>query len=146
MLTGRRMVGSATSEPRALIYGAVAIELAVVLPCIGWFVLAPLLTIWVLGATWLAWRIQPIAPSAMVEEASPAMLVYLDSQENRAGKPNENYARELLELHTLGYTLAIPNVMSRKLCAVSRAGQGNTPQPLAICLSACTQRDSRHIH
>lgn len=33
---------------------------------------------------------------------SPAMLFYLDNQENWAGKPNENYARELLELHTLG--------------------------------------------
>lgn len=33
---------------------------------------------------------------------SPAMLVYLDNNTNRAGAPNENYARELLELHTLG--------------------------------------------
>lgn len=37
---------------------------------------------------------------------SPAMLWYLDGRENRkredADKPNENYARELLELHTLG--------------------------------------------
>lgn len=33
---------------------------------------------------------------------SPAMLVYLDNQANRAGAPNENYARELMELHTLG--------------------------------------------
>ena len=33
---------------------------------------------------------------------SPAMLFYLDNQENHAGNPNENYARELLELHTLG--------------------------------------------
>ena len=33
---------------------------------------------------------------------SPAMLVYLDNQSNRKGKPNENYARELMELHTLG--------------------------------------------
>ena len=33
---------------------------------------------------------------------SPAMLVYLDNQENHAGRPNENYARELMELHTLG--------------------------------------------
>lgn len=31
-----------------------------------------------------------------------AMMVYLDNQENRRGRPNENYARELLELHTLG--------------------------------------------
>ena len=33
---------------------------------------------------------------------SPAMLLYLDNQENYAGNPNENYARELMELHTLG--------------------------------------------
>jgi hypothetical protein len=37
---------------------------------------------------------------------SPAMLVYLDGTRNRVGrpgeKPNENYARELMELHTLG--------------------------------------------
>ncbi|HYE98490.1 MAG TPA: DUF1800 domain-containing protein, partial [Planctomycetota bacterium] len=33
---------------------------------------------------------------------SPAMLVYLDGRENHKAKPNENYARELLELHTLG--------------------------------------------
>ena len=33
---------------------------------------------------------------------SPAMLTYLDGRANVAGKPNENYAREILELHTLG--------------------------------------------
>jgi uncharacterized protein (DUF1800 family) len=33
---------------------------------------------------------------------SPAMLVYLDNQANDRRSPNENYARELLELHTLG--------------------------------------------
>ncbi|MBL6077961.1 DUF1800 domain-containing protein [Belnapia sp. T18] len=33
---------------------------------------------------------------------SPAMLLYLNNQSSRAGAPNENYARELLELHTLG--------------------------------------------
>lgn len=37
---------------------------------------------------------------------SPAMLWYLDGRENRKSKddekPNENYARELMELHTLG--------------------------------------------
>lgn len=38
---------------------------------------------------------------------SPAMLVYLDGKSNKVrkgteDKPNENYARELLELHTLG--------------------------------------------
>jgi len=43
-----------------------------------------------------------IRPSA----TSPAMLVYLDGNQNKRAKPadipNENYARELLELHTLG--------------------------------------------
>lgn len=33
---------------------------------------------------------------------SPAMLEYLDNDDNRKGGPNENYARELMELHTLG--------------------------------------------
>lgn len=33
---------------------------------------------------------------------SPAMLTYLNNTSNNAGGPNENYARELLELHTLG--------------------------------------------
>ena len=32
----------------------------------------------------------------------PAMVLYLDSNRNRKGKPNENFARELLELFTLG--------------------------------------------
>jgi len=32
----------------------------------------------------------------------PAMLEYLDNDSNRKGKPNENFARELLELFTLG--------------------------------------------
>lgn len=33
---------------------------------------------------------------------SPAMLFYLDNARSRAGALNENYGRELLELHTLG--------------------------------------------
>ncbi|MGY2225612.1 DUF1800 domain-containing protein [Pseudomonas gingeri] len=33
---------------------------------------------------------------------SPAMLEYLDNAQNARGKVNENYARELMELHTLG--------------------------------------------
>jgi uncharacterized protein (DUF1800 family) len=39
---------------------------------------------------------------------SPAMLCYLDNQTSTAASPNENYAREIMELHTLsvngGYT------------------------------------------
>lgn len=33
---------------------------------------------------------------------TPAMLVYLNGADNRAGNPNENYARELMELFTMG--------------------------------------------
>ncbi|MFZ9520023.1 MAG: DUF1800 domain-containing protein [Silvanigrellaceae bacterium] len=33
---------------------------------------------------------------------SPAMLFYLDNAFNQSGNPNENFARELFELHTLG--------------------------------------------
>ena len=32
----------------------------------------------------------------------PAMIIYLDSAQNRKGAPNENFARELMELFTLG--------------------------------------------
>jgi len=34
----------------------------------------------------------------------PAMLQYLDNSQNAVGHINENYARELMELHTLGVT------------------------------------------
>ncbi len=37
---------------------------------------------------------------AMIRD--PALLIYLDNQNSRKGKPNENLARELLELFTLG--------------------------------------------
>ena len=33
---------------------------------------------------------------------TPAMLQYLNNQQNKKGKPNENFARELMELFTLG--------------------------------------------
>ena len=32
----------------------------------------------------------------------PAMLLYLDNDPNVVGEPNENFARELMELFTLG--------------------------------------------
>ncbi len=39
-----------------------------------------------------------------VSAKSPAMLHSLDGVNNMKGRPNENYARELMELHTLGVT------------------------------------------
>ncbi len=38
----------------------------------------------------------------MATAKSPAMLFYLDNAHSRAGALNENYAREIMELHTLG--------------------------------------------
>jgi uncharacterized protein (DUF1800 family) len=38
----------------------------------------------------------------MATVTSPAMLEYLDNAQSATGKINENYARELMELHTLG--------------------------------------------
>jgi len=38
----------------------------------------------------------------MASAKSAAMLLYLNGNENVAGAPNENYAREVMELHTLG--------------------------------------------
>lgn len=38
----------------------------------------------------------------IVSGKSPAMMVYLNTDVNKKENPNENYAREVLELHTLG--------------------------------------------
>jgi uncharacterized protein (DUF1800 family) len=44
-------------------------------------------------------RFRDLLPAVLMH---PAMMVYLDNAENVKGKINENYARELMELHTLG--------------------------------------------
>ena len=52
----------------------------------------------------------------------PAMLQYLDNAQNAAGHVNENYARELMELHTLGvdggYTQQDVQALARVLTGV----------------------------
>ncbi|MDX2175926.1 MAG: DUF1800 domain-containing protein [Candidatus Sumerlaeia bacterium] len=62
---------------------------------------------------------------------SPAMLWYLDGQANRAAapadKPNENYARELLELHTLGVD---GGYTQRDVMEAARCLTGWTAHPL----------------
>lgn len=42
------------------------------------------------------------APLLLAMARDPAMLVWLDGELNRKGRPNENFARELFELFTLG--------------------------------------------
>ncbi|HEV2292407.1 MAG TPA: DUF1800 domain-containing protein [Tepidisphaeraceae bacterium] len=50
----------------------------------------------------------------------PAMLDYLNNQQNRKQKPNENYARELMELFTLG----IGNYTEKDIKEAARAFTG----------------------
>jgi uncharacterized protein (DUF1800 family) len=60
---------------------------------------------------------------------SPGMLVYLDQQSSRRGAPNQNYARELMELHTLGvdggYTQQDVAEVSRALTGWTTQGRGD---------------------
>jgi uncharacterized protein (DUF1800 family) len=60
---------------------------------------------------------------------SPAMLAYLDQTTSRVGRPNQNYARELMELHTLGvdggYTQDDVAELSRVLTGWGIKGRGD---------------------
>jgi len=61
----------------------------------------------------------------------PAMLVFLDNARNSAGRLNENYARELMELHTLGvdggYTQRDVEALARVLTGWSLNFGGGEP-------------------
>jgi uncharacterized protein (DUF1800 family) len=61
----------------------------------------------------------------------PAMLQYLDNSQNAAGHINENYARELMELHTLGldagYSQQDVQELARVLTGVG-VNAGNAPR------------------
>ncbi len=46
--------------------------------------------------------LSPFQPMVTALSRDVAMLIYLDSTENRKTRPNENYARELMELFCLG--------------------------------------------
>ena len=72
---------------------------------------------------------------------SVTMLIYLDSILNAAGIPNENYARELLELHTMGvdngYTQEDIEEIARAFTGwtVCKVAPGSELDPFAPCLS-----------
>lgn len=51
----------------------------------------------------------------------PAMLIWLDNAANRVGKPNENFARELMELFTMG----VGNYTEQDVREVARAFTGH---------------------
>ena len=76
----------------------------------------------------------------MATVTAPAMLVYLDNAQSAASRLNENYARELMELHTLGvaggpsgarYTQQDVQELARVLTGVGiDAGADATPKRL----------------
>src|ERR1700716_143421 len=53
---------------------------------------------------------------------NPATLIWLDNRQNRKGAPNENYAREVQELFTVG----IGNYTEQDIHAAARAFTGHT--------------------
>jgi uncharacterized protein (DUF1800 family) len=73
---------------------------------------------------------------------SPAMLEYLDNAQSAVGKINENYARELMELHTLGvsggasgsrYTQADVQELARVLTGIGLNFTDTAPKlPVAL--------------
>ncbi|GFZ97633.1 hypothetical protein GCM10011408_17640 [Dyella caseinilytica] len=58
---------------------------------------------------------------------SPAMQIYLDNSKNVRGKTNENYARELMELHTLGVNSGYTQQDVQQLSLIL-TGSGIVPQ------------------
>lgn len=68
----------------------------------------------------------------MASLTHPAMLTYLDNAQSANGKINENYARELLELHTMGvgsgYTQQDVQELARILTGVGVNLQADNPK------------------
>lgn len=80
-------------------------------------------------SAWLMWQqnelLRRYAAGGFVEftkaiSRDPAMLDYLNNQQNRKSSPNENYARELMELFTLG----IGNYTEKDVKEAARAFTG----------------------
>ena len=69
----------------------------------------------------------------------PAMLDYLNNSQNRKGRPNENYARELMELFTLG----IGNYSEQDIKEAARAFTGWTHRDERFAFAAGQHDDGR---
>ena len=70
-----------------------------------------------------------LAPLAQGMALMPAMLDYLDNSANRKRSPNENFARELLELFLLGverFVPDVPNYTESDVVAAARAWTGHS--------------------
>lgn len=87
-------------------------------------------------------------------ELHPAMLRYLDNDQNAAGRVNENFAREILELHTMGvgsgYSQKDVEEMARVLTGVGVSLSATPPklkpeqQPLYVRRGLMEFNPARH--
>ncbi len=112
-------------------------------------------------ATWVEWRENELFRQHALgrfedllraSATSPAMVIFLDSNTNVAGHANENYARELMELHTLGvdngYTEHDIEEVARCFTGwtVCRVPAGSQDDPHAPCGGdPATQRVAFHF-
>jgi len=72
----------------------------------------------------------PLGDLLISSATSPAMMLYLDQHNSYKGRLNENYAREVMELHTLGvkagYTQNDVTAMARLITGWIAARQGES--------------------
>ncbi len=73
----------------------------------------------------------------------PAMLIWLDNRENVKGKPNENFAREVMELFTMGEGKGYTEKDIREM---ARAFTGWTTTPEATVKQKAKFIDSPNLH
>jgi hypothetical protein len=66
------------------------------------------------------YALKKFASLLLATSKDPAMLIYLDSNSNVKGKPNENYAREVMELFSLG----VGNYTEKDIQEAARAFTG----------------------
>ena len=82
----------------------------------------------------------------MVHEIArdPAMILWLNNAENRVGKPNENWARELFELFTLGESSETNDYTEMDIQEAARAFTGWTIVPPRLSTSNLPAFDFRY--
>ena len=75
----------------------------------------------------------------------PAMLIWLDNRDNRRGHPNENFAREILELFCLGegrgYTESDIRELARAFTGWGLAPRPRTNDPIRFVAAAAEHDD-----
>ncbi len=111
-------------------------------------------------ATYLEWRENELLRQGalgdfhgllLASATSPTMLIYLDNVSNLASAPNENYARELVELHTMGVDNGYDEDDIEEIArcftgwTVCQVAPGDVENPLASCAPGPGSRWSFHF-